>query len=103
MVALLPHDACFHQVIDERGRSLVLLQLRLVLLKLALGILELRLLLRKLGLHFIKSGHFCADRVLLLEISLLGVGDLRLGSSPLGAGLEHVDSGTMEHYRGKED
>ena len=103
MVALLPHDACFHQVIDERGCTLVLLQLRLILLKLALSILKLRLLLRKLSLHFIEPGHLCTNCVLLLEISLLGVGDLGLGSSPLGAGLEHVDSSAMEHYREKED
>ena len=103
VVALLSDDAGLHQVVDEDGRTLVQLQLLLVLLQLALGILECGLMSRELALHFVEPGHLGAGRVFLLEVGRLGVGDLSLGPSPLRARLEHVHAGAVEHYRGKKD
>ena len=103
MVALLSDDAGLHQVVDEDGRTLVQLQLLLVLLQLALGILECGLMSRELTLYLVKPGHLGASGVFLLEVGRLGVGDLRLGPSPLRARLEHVHAGAVEHYRGKKD
>ena len=103
MVTLLPDDAGLHQVVDEHGGTLVQLQLLLVLLQLALGILECCLMSRELTLYLVKPGHLGAGGVFLLEVSRLGVGDLRLGPSPLRARLEHVHAGAMENYRGKKD
>ena len=100
MVALLPDDVGLHQVVDEDCRALVQLQLLLVLLQLALGILECGLMSRELTLYLVEPGHLGADGVLLLEVGRLGVGDLRLGPSPLRARLEHVHAGAVEHYRG---
>ena len=97
VVALLSHDARLHQVVDELGGALVLLQLLLVLLQLALGILERGLMSRELTLHLVEPGHLGAEGVLLLEVRLLGVSYLGLRTPSLGAGLEHVHAGAVEH------
>ena len=103
MVTLLSDDAGLHQVVDEDGRPLVQLQLLLVLLQLALGILKCGLMSRELALYLVKPGHLGAGGVFLLEVGRLGVGDLHLGPSALGARLEHVHPGAVEHYREKKD
>ena len=101
MVALTSDDAGLHEVADQDCGAVVLLQLRLVLIQLPLGLFELGLLLLELQFDLVEPGHLRADRVLLLELGLLGVGDLGLGAPPLRACLEHVDAGTVEHYGGK--
>ena len=84
------NHVCLQEVVQDHGSSVVW------------NVSDLLLLLSKLGLHFIKSGQFGADHVLLLELQLLGINDLGLGPSTLRAGLEHVDSRTMEDYREKK-
>ena len=83
------NHVCLQEVVQDHGSSVVW------------NVSDLLLLLSKLGLHFIKSGQFGADHVLLLELQLLGVDDLGLGPSTLRASLEHVDSRAMQDYTEK--
>ena len=89
VVALPVYNLCLHEVVQDHGSCVVW------------NVSDLLLLLSKLGLHFIKSGQFGADHVLLLELQLLGVDDLGLGPSTLRASLEHVDSRAMQDYTEK--
>ena len=92
MVTLLPNNTCLHQVIDKHGRILILL-------KLSLGIIECNLLSLELTFNIIEPGYLGTKYIVLLELGLIGLGDLCLGSSPLGPGLKHVDSSSVEYTR----
>ena len=57
----------------------------------------------QLELYLVEPSYLGPKRVLLLEVRLLRVSYLCLRTPSLGAGLEHVHAGAVEHYRGKKD
>ena len=90
MITFPPDNACLHQVVDKHGRTFVLLQL-------VLSYIECSLLSFELGFDFVEPCYLGAEYIVLLELGLIGLSDLSLGSSPLGTGLEHVYSSSVEY------